>query len=302
VTERNEKKRTPAEADQSQSTPERPSTKDRIWREFKSILLIVIIALFVRSTIIEAYQVPTGSMENTIKVGDFILGNKFIYGIRTPDWLGIPFTHVGFHIPHWRTPPFDKPESGDVIIFQYPLDDRVNYIKRLVAGPGQTIEVRDKTVYVDGTRFDNPQEVKYTSQDTHPGKWQEPNIFPPGYGNKDNYGPFHVPAEGDTYVFGEDNNALIRYLVVQDGHEFNYRNGRFFVDGKQVESYTVEQNYYFVMGDNRDNSWDSRYWGPVPFDNVLGQGLITYFSWDKQVPMYRLVDKIRWDRIGLVVD
>lgn len=275
---------------------------ERFWREVKSILIIVAIALFVRSTIIEAYQVPTGSMENTIKVGDFILGNKFIYGVRTPDWLGVPFTHIGFHIPNWRTPPFDQPETKDVVIFQYPIDDRINYIKRLVGEPGSTVEVRNKTLYVNGKPFENPKEVKYTAQDTHPKDWQEPNIFPPGAGNRDFYGPFHVPERGDTYVFGEDNTALIRYLVVQDGHSFDYNAGRFFVDGEEVDSYTVEQDYYFVMGDNRDNSWDSRYWGPVPFDNILGQGMITYFSWNKNIPLYRPLDKIRWDRIGRIVN
>lgn len=290
-----------AETPDAAKTAESLSKKDRVIREVKSIVIIVLIALFVRSTIIEAYQVPTGSMENTIMVGDFILGNKFIYGVRTPDWLGVPFTKVGFHIPNWRTPPLDAPEQGDVVIFQYPLDDRVNYIKRLVALPGQRLEVRDKVLYVDGKRFDNADGTKFTTNHVRPDHWQEPNIFPPGYGNKDNYGPLHVPAKGDTYRFGEDNTALIRYLVEQDGHEFYYSNGKYYIDGEPTNSYVVEQNYYFMMGDNRDNSWDSRYWGPVPADNILGEGMITYFSWNKNVPLYRLFEKVRWGRIGHLV-
>ena len=279
-----------------------PNTSQRVWREVKSILLIIVIALFVRSTIIEAYQVPTGSMENTILVGDFILGNKFIYGLRTPDWIGIPFTHIGFHIPNLRTPPIEKPEQGDVIIFQYPLDDRVNYIKRLVAEPGQTVEIHNKVLYIDGKKFHNPSTVKFTSESVRPEHWQEPNIFPPGYGNKDNYGPFRVPKKGDVYSFKNDSPALIRYLAVEDGHSFDYKYGEYYIDGKKTTNYTVKQNYYFAMGDNRDNSWDSRYWGPVPKSNLLGEGLVTYFSWDKTVPLYRIFHKIRWGRIGHLVD
>ena len=286
---------------QAEQTANVPSKKDRIIREVKSIGLIIIIALLVRSTIIEAYQVPTGSMENTIMVGDFILGNKFIYGFRTPDWLGVPFTKIGFHIPNYRTPPLDAPEQGDVVIFQYPLDDRVNYIKRMVALPGQTVEVRDKVLYVDGQKFLNAEGTKFTTNHVRPEHWEEPNIFPPGYGNKDNYGPFHVPAKGDTYYFGKDNTALIRYLAGQDGHEFYYSNGRYYIDGEPRDRYTVEQDYYFMMGDNRDNSWDSRYWGPVPRENILGEGMITYFSWNKNVPLYRLFEKVRWNRIGHLV-
>ncbi len=288
-------------SDDQPKRKDEPSGSSRIVREIKSIVLIVLIALFVRSTIIEAYQVPTGSMENTILVGDFVLGNKFIYGIRTPDWLGIPFTDIGFHVPHWKTPAFDTPEQGDVFIFRYPLDDRINYIKRLVAEPGQTVEIRNKILYVDGEEFDNSDNTKYAADRARPPHWQDPSIFPPGYGNKDNYGPFDVPAEGDVFYFQENNNEFIRYLIAQDGHQFDYRNGKYYVDGEEVTSYTVEQDYFFAMGDNRDNSWDSRYWGPVPAGNVLGRGMITYFSVKKNVPLYRIFEKVRWGRIGLVV-
>jgi len=278
-----------------------PSKQSRIWREVKSIGLIIIIALFIRSTIIEAYQVPTGSMENTILVGDFVLGNKFIYGVRTPDWIGIPFTEFGFHIPSWRTPPLDSPEQGDVFIFQYPLHDRTNYIKRLVAEPGMTVEIVDKVLYVDGKRFNNSENTKFTGRGVKPRHWQDPNIFPPGYGNKDNYGPFHVPQTGDVYQLNDYPVELIKYLANQDGRDFLFRSGQLFIDGKPTDEYVVEQDYYFAMGDNRDNSWDSRYWGPVPEENILGRGMITYFSINKNVPLYQFVKKIRWSRIGHLV-
>lgn len=291
-----------AEKTNKENESKAPSRSSRILREIKSIVIIVLIALVVRSTVIEAYQVPTGSMENTILVGDFILGNKFIYGVRTPDWFGIPFTHIGFHIPNYRTPPFKQPKQGDVIIFQYPLDDRVNYIKRMVAEPGQTVEVVNKVLYVDGKKFPNPPHAKFTSSHIRPPHWQEPNIFPPGMGNKDNYGPFHIPATGDTLWFSKDGPALIRYIASQDGHNFYNQAGDYYIDGKVRDYYVVDQDYYFAMGDNRDNSWDSRYWGPVPFSNMLGEGMITYFSWNKNIPFYRLFDKIRWGRIGHLVN
>jgi len=296
--EKNEKSR---QGPEDRERTEAPSRKKRVLNEVKSIVLIIIIALFIRSTIIEAYQVPTGSMENTILVGDFVLGNKFIYGFRTPDWLGIPFTEIGFHIPSLRTPPLDAPEQGDVFIFQYPLHNRTNYIKRLVAEPGQTIEIIDKDVYVDGNRFPDSDKTKFNGR-TNPDGWQDPNIFPPGKGNKDNYGPFHIPETGDVYTPAEHSVELIRYLAIQDDHDFLYQGGQMYIDGAPTDEYVVEQDYYFAMGDNRDNSWDSRYWGPVPEENILGRGMITYFSVNKNVPLYQLFKKVRWNRIGHAVN
>ena len=287
--------------EKSGSQENRNSNKSRFWREAKSIALIILIALFIRSTIIEAYQVPTGSMENTILVGDFVLGNKFIYGFRTPNWIGIPFTEIGFHIPSLRTPPLEHPQQGDVFIFQYPLHDQTNYIKRLVAEPGQTVELRDKVLYVDGVKFHNSKNTRFSGNSIEPRYKQDPNIFPPGMGNKDNYGPFRVPKKGDVLQANRNNLDLIRYLADQDGHNFMYRGGRMFIDGAPANQYTVEQNYYFAMGDNRDNSWDSRFWGPVPENNILGRGMVTYFSIDKNIPFYRFFKKVRWNRIGHLV-
>ena len=121
----------------------------RILQEIKSLLIILIIALSLRATVIEAYIVPTGSMENTIMTGDFLIGNKFVYGMRTPDWIGIPYTELGFNVPWTRFPKFKKPHRGDVVIFKYPRDNFQKYVKRCVAEPGQTITVRGKKVWVD---------------------------------------------------------------------------------------------------------------------------------------------------------
>ena len=220
----------------------------RDWVE--TIVTVGLMVFVIRVTVVEAYRIPTSSMEDTMLVGDFLLVNKFVYGIRTPDWLGIPFTKIGFSIPHTRLPGLAEPKQGDIIVFRYPKDERVNYIKRCVAVEGQTIEVRAKKLFVDGKPFAEAPNMKHLDFRTFPESLKERNIYPPGAGNRDNYGPVTVP-----------------------------------------------QGCYFMMGDNRDNSLDSRYWGFMPEKNIVGKALIIYFSWDKHAPLYRLHKKIRWNRI-----
>ena len=112
-----------------------------ILQEIKSLIIILTIALSLRATVIEAYIVPTGSMENTIMTGDFLIGNKFVYGMRTPDWVGIPYTEIGFSVPWARFPRFRKPQRGDVVIFKYPRDHFQKYVKRCVAEPVEVVQV-----------------------------------------------------------------------------------------------------------------------------------------------------------------
>lgn len=224
----------------------------RDWIE--TIVSVVLIVFVIRVTLVEAYRIPTGSMENTLLVGDFLLVNKFVYGIRTPDWLGIPFTNVGFTVPYTRLPGFRKVKQGDILVFRYPLDTRINYIKRCIATGGQTVEIRDKIVYVDGVKQDLPPHGKYADSTVLPKNLLMPQIRPYGMGNRDNYGPVTVP----------------------EGH-------------------------FFMMGDNRDNSADSRYWGFLSEDLVLGKALIIYFSWDKHAPLYKFWEKIRWLRITQLI-
>ncbi len=220
----------------------------RDWIE--TIVSVVLIVFFIRVVIIEAYRIPTGSMEDTLLIGDFLLVNKFIYGIRTPDWIGVPFTNIGFKIPYTRLPKFRQPKQGDIVIFRFPQNTRINYIKRLIATEGQLVEIRDKKVYVDGVEFPLPPEGKFTNNQILPKDFQMRQIQPRGAGNKDNYGPIRVPKD-----------------------------------------------HYFMMGDNRDNSADSRFWGFLPEKLILGKALIIYFSWDKEAPLYRFWDKIRWRRL-----
>lgn len=233
---------------------EKVARKGKLRANVEMLVTVLILVLFIRVTVVEAFRIPTGSMEGTLLIGDFLLVNKFIYGIRTPDWIGIPFTRIGFSIPYYRFPAFKQPERGDVIVFRYPKDYRLNYIKRCVGLPGDTIEVRNKTVYVNGKVFPDSPELKHTDLRTFPRGRNELGIYPPGAGNRDNFGPIVIP-----------------------------------------------EDYYFMMGDNRDNSSDSRYWGPLPKKLIVGEALIIYFSWDKYVPFYRFFKKIRWSRIGDII-
>ncbi|MDD5060990.1 MAG: signal peptidase I [Candidatus Marinimicrobia bacterium] len=280
---------------------DKKTSDSKFWQEVKSWGIVLLIALGLKATIIEAYQIPTGSMESTILIGDFILGKKFVYGARTPDWIGIPWTKIGFHIPWFRLPSFKKPQPGEVVIFKYPVDPSLNYVKRCIAGPRQTIEIRNKVVYVDGKVFSNPKHSQFISQYTYPTSWNDPEMFPDGIGNKDNYGPVYIPAKGDTLRYGQIQTEIIRNVAELKEHTFRIYQGKMYIDGKTVDYYIAEQDHYFMMGDNRDNSWDSRFWGFVPFDSIMGQGLITYMSWDKERPLYQITKKIRWNRIGRIV-
>jgi len=232
-----------------QRAEEKRTQKGPIRDWIETIVSVVLIVFVIRVVAVEAYRIPTGSMEDTLLIGDFLLVNKFVYGIRTPDWIGIPYTQIGFSIPHTRFPGPKDPKQGDIIVFRYPLDQRVNYIKRCVATGGQTVEIRDKVVLVDGEVFQLPPEGKYTDPYVLPRNIQMRHIVPRGAGNKDNYGPITVP-EGSL----------------------------------------------FMMGDNRDNSADSRYWGFLDEDLVLGKAAIIYFSWDKFAPLHRFWNKVRWNR------
>ncbi|MCB9357306.1 MAG: signal peptidase I [Calditrichaeota bacterium] len=229
----------------------RPKSTAREWTEF--LITLVIMVFFIRVTTVEAYRIPTGSMENTLLVGDFLLVNKFIYGIRTPDWVGIPFTGIGVDLPWWRLPAPRHVEPGDIVVFKYPKDRSVNYIKRCVAGPGQIIEIKNRQVYVDGVLSEFPPESKFTSPAPVREGLGERGIFSPQgeLWNHDNFGPLEVP----------------------EGH-------------------------YFMMGDNRDNSADSRYWGFLPEEDVIGKALIIYFSWDKNRTLSDVTKSVRFSRIG----
>ncbi|RMG67326.1 MAG: signal peptidase I [Calditrichaeota bacterium] len=218
----------------------------------QALLIALLAALILRQFVIAAYKIPTSSMEDTLLVGDFLLVNKFVYGAATPSWIGIPFTKIGVNIPWVRLPAITEPKPYDVVVFKYPLDPSMDYIKRCIAVGGQTVLIKNKVVYVDGKRFPDPPHLKFA--DPFGRSRYGYTLFRPGLGDRDNFGPLKVP----------------------EGH-------------------------YFMMGDNRDYSSDSRQWGFVPEQNLVGKPLIVYLSWDSRTPDLGLWQKIRWNRLALVV-
>ncbi len=250
-------------------------------------------------------------MENTIEVGDFVLVNKFIYGSESPRY--IPLTQIA--IPHFRLPALREPRRGDIVVFEFPgMQDRifakkrgVNYVKRCIGTPGDTIQIIDKVVFVNHKQMKIPVHIKYLNAFPEPRGYVNPRIFPKGIPwNEDNYGPLIVPKKG--YTIHLDKNNVEQWAIIID-REFGkrvvaVRNGVVTIEGKPVTSYTFKENYYFMMGDNRDNSLDGRFWGFVPQNNIEGEAFITLFSWNRNIPfsdLFRLLGSIRPDRILLLL-
>ena len=218
------------------------------WEWLKSIALAFVMFLIIRTFIVEAFRIPTGSMESTLLVGDFLLVNKAVYGAQ------VPGTQI-------RLPAFDRPRRGDIVVFVPPHEPGKNYVKRLVGLPGDTLEMRNKVLYINGV----PQKEPYVRHTDPNGDiavpsmlmWQRnylaPGVNPSTYRpTRDNWGPIVVPP------------------------------------GK-----------YFVLGDNRDDSEDSRYWGFVDEAAIKGQPLFIYYSFDPNAMRpFPWLTQIRWDRIG----
>lgn len=286
----------------------------KILEFFKQLFYAGLAAFFIITFIIQNTRIPTGSMEDTILVGDFVIVNKFIYGASSPRY--IPFTEIS--LPYFTLPALKEPERGDIVVFEYPGDrdqlepseKGVNYVKRCIGLPGDTVEIIDKVVFVNGKEFWRPPYIKYYRGFSNspfakplPKGFPEPRIFPRGMPwNEDNYGPLVVPIKGMKINLDLNNIEGWRTLI---DREFGKRvveiqNGEIYIDGVKTNSYTFKKNYYFMMGDNRDDSLDSRFWGFVPRDAVIGQAFLVLFSWDRNIPfsdLFRLLGSIRTDRI-----
>ncbi len=238
------------EAQTHQSGSPEQSTGRWLWEWVKSISVAILLFLVIRTFAVEAFKIPTGSMEKTLLVGDFLLVNKAVYGAQ------VPFTDV-------RLPAFDSPERGDVIVFEFPLDRSKNYVKRVVGLPADRVAMRRGQVYVNGVR----QDEGYV-QHTQPGG----DYYDPQFEWQRNYVAPEVDA--GTYRPTRDDWGPI---VVPEGN-------------------------YFVMGDNRDNSQDSRYWGFVDRVLIKGRPLVIYYSFDRSKlrPLPWLTE-VRWNRVGNLV-
>lgn len=196
-----------------------------VFREYvEAILIALLLALFIRTFVIQAFKIPSGSMIPTLLVGDHILVNKFIYGIKNPitgsTWISI-----------------EKPERGDIVVFKYPVNPKQDFIKRVIGVPGDSIKIVNKKVYINNTLFDIHGAVNLDTK-----------IIPGNLQPRDNFGPVVVP-----------------------------------------------ENSLFVMGDNRDNSHDSRFWSFVKYKEVKGKAFMIYWSWDRED------FSVRWDRLGDII-
>jgi signal peptidase I len=200
-------------------------TKSIIREYVEVILCALFLYLIIQTCLVQSFKIPSGSMEDTLLIGDCLLVNKFVYGIR------IPFTD-------FRLPALREPERGDVIVFKYPIDTSKDYIKRVIGVPGDEIQIIDKQVYINGILYKNLHEIH-----------RDQEILPAGSDERDNFGPTRVPEDS-----------------------------------------------YFVMGDNRDYSLDSRFWGFVNKSNLVGKAIIKFWSWDKNEW------HVRWERIGRIID
>jgi signal peptidase I len=288
--------------------PKKPRTQKEKTKEFfESLIFALIAAFFIITFIVQNTRIPTGSMEDTILVGDFVLVNKFIYGSSSPRF--IPFTNVP--LPYFTLPALREPKRKDIVVFEFPgnkdqmhADDwGVQYVKRCIGLPGDTIQIIDKVVFVNHKQFWIPPNILYLNPQVKPAGYVDPDIFPKGtLWNSDNYGPLIVPKKGWTIPLSLNNIEQWRTIIDREYGErvVKVEGDKITIQGKPVTSYTFKKDYYFMMGDNRDDSLDGRYWGFVPRDAVVGEAFIILFSWDRDIPFtdfFRLIGSIRPERI-----
>ncbi len=371
-------------------------SQPREWVE--SIVFAVFAAAFIRMFLIEAYTIPTSSMEGSLLVGDYLFVSKVHYGLRTPmTVLQIPLLHNRIpvlggesylespQLPYFRLPALTPIKRNDPVVFNWPIGDSVYltpqrsfavgqvtrnhmeasfdeddlitrpmdktdfYIKRCIATPGDTLQIIDRQVYINGKAVENPEHIEFlyridngnipistrnfrekgiTDQDLKlenggqmvvnleqsqidyiksiaPNARIEPIIheYEPARGNRlfphdpkhypgwtiDNYGPIWIPKAGVTIPISMKNIAMFKRIInVYEHHDIAVKNNQIYIDGKPADTYTFKYDYYWMMGDNRHSSEDSRFWGFVPETHIVGKPLFIFFS---------SKNGIRWNRI-----
>ncbi|MDR3693479.1 signal peptidase I [Mucilaginibacter sp.] len=344
----------------------------------QALFFAVVTALLIRTFFIEAYVIPTASMERTLLVGDHIFVSKLNYGARIPMTpVSFPFANHtlpntnfksywdGWELPYFRLPGYSHIKLGDVIVFNYPQDTMDNrpadkkefYIKRCVGIAGDTVSMVNDQVYINSKPEKNPidEQVEYSYKTlggdvnpdlleqlhvityeghTYPSmtkavaeklktysniksvqpvfspKGVSEDVFPrssvssihfvltktmPDYHwNVDNFGPIIIPKKGWTVKLDSMTFPLYeRAIEVYERNKLEVKGTDIFINSKKTNAYTFKMNYYWVLGDNRHDSEDSRYWGFVPEDHISGKALFIYMSWDSEAPLFK---KIRWDR------
>lgn len=368
----------------------------REWAE--SLIFAIFAAAFIRMFLIEAFIIPTSSMEGSLKVGDFLFVSKVNYGIRTPMTIAmVPLLHnrIGFldtesyleepSLPYYRLPALENIDRYDNVVFNYPEGDSVvitpgrtfsvydlrrrgmlnqvnpdaiitrpmdkmdHYIKRTIGLPGEDLEIKEGTVYINGTTIEHPEKTQFTYRVTsnvgeinvntldkigvdindHPraadnyynlsqdeveairnlGSDIEVTYIPPSHVDNalfphneelfpgwtvDDYGPIHIPAKGETIELTPENLSMYERVIDEyEKNDLSIQGEDVYINGNIAANYTFKNNYYWMMGDNRHNSEDSRFWGFVPDTHVVGKPLFIWMSLKNS----NLSDGIMWNRI-----
>lgn len=388
----------------------------RDWSE--ALFFAAVVATQVRGAYIEAYTIPTPSMERSLLVGDFLFVSKVHYGVRIPMTpVAFPFAHAtmplvggkayvdAIKFPYYRFPAMESIDNNDIVVFNFPegdtvlmaaqeasfyqltyaeylkynaashgltydqfkakvleqephvvrpLDKKDNYIKRCVGIAGDSIQVIDAKVYINGKPLPEPKDMAHSYNVTFVNRPKKENLaelgistdaanyrgstlsltnsaleglYKKGYisaavqnkypkdfvdstayprsayhkWNKDFFGPLWIPKKGATITLTKENYPLYeRAIRVYENNEFTQNGDKFILNGQEVTTYTFNQDYYFMMGDNRDNSLDSRFWGFVPHDHVVGKPVFIWLSLDYEQKSF--FSKVRWERLFSIID
>lgn len=250
------------------------------------IALTLVAGLTLKIFIIDAVCVPSASMESTLLPGDYIFVNKLIYGAKLP--RKIPFSHAS--LPLFRFPSLKNIQRGDVIVFEFPqvAETRIDplyFVKRCVGIAGDTIAIHDGNLFVNGKVFRQSHMTLI--------------------GENERYGPVVIPRVGSVVMVTDENYSVMESLIKIEGHTIErLPSSNFVIDGQPASTYKVMDKYFFVLGDNINHSSDSRNWGLLPEDNIVGQAMVVYWSVEagKSLPrLTGLFSSIRWNRIGTFV-
>ncbi len=352
-----------------------------------SIVFAIVAATLVHTYFMQPYTIPTSSLEKSLLVGDFLFVSKFHYGARTPiTVVAAPMVHDSLpfikaksylkkpHLPYFRLLGFEKIKRNEIVVFNWPvdtvrffrdhskihidkpIDKKSNYVKRCVGIPGDSLEIKEGYVYINGERTVLPDRalpqymhkvvtdgqqlseaslkrynvteggfygdyymlyltdenaaklkanpfVKSITKQIAPKGTFDSGIFPH---NKqyawsiDNYGPIYIPEAGKTVELNAKSLPFYKRIIeVYENNNLTTNGDEIFINGKLATTYTFKQNYYWMMGDNRHNSEDARFWGYVPFDHVVGKPVFIWFSWDTNGQ--GIAEKIRWERVFTTV-
>lgn len=351
-------------------------SKGREWLD--AIIFAVIAATLIRTFLIEAFTIPTPSMEKSLMVGDFLFVSKVNYGARVPMTpLSFPFAHhtlpgtentksylEWIKLPYMRLPGIQDIKNNDIVVFNYPMEDfrpvdkQENYIKRCIAIPGDSLKLVNGKVFVNGKENPAPMEgqmsyhVKTDGTGFNPERLHDLGIYdedvhlvsnqgdfqmiltagnaeiirkfsnvrevipvieergkstysyfpndPQFDWSLDNYGSIYIPKKGVPIKLDKKTLPLYRRLIsVYELNDLKTDGDKIFINGKLTDTYTPKYNYFWMMGDNRHNSLDSRFWGFVPEDHIVGKALFIWLSLDNQADSF--INKVRWNRMFTVI-